>query len=252
LDNSLRPHLQTIPRLPRYFHLPLSQSPSLTPLPVIYATPSLSHSYTYASLRQTTISFGTGLRQHFSFKKNDVLALFAQNCIDTPAVTWGAHFAGGIVSPANPAYTVRELAHHLRDSGARILVAQKHLLKPALAAAKEAGIEKGNVILISEEREGGIRHFKDVLVEGGKEGDRESIDAKRDLAYLVYSSGTTGLPKGVMLSHENAVSDLFMLNSAEGQILRWDRDRVLSVLPYYHIYGSSSLSCGIFKKQAVN
>ena len=157
-------------------------------------------------------------------------------------MTWGAHFAGGIVSPANPAYTVRELVHHLRDSGAKILVTQKRLLEPALAAAKEAGIAKGNVILIGEERESGIRHFRDVLVEGGKEGDREKIDAKRNLAYLVYSSGTTGLPKGVMLSHENAVSDLYLLNSAEGQILKWDRDRVLSVLPYYHIYGLSPSS----------
>lgn len=204
---------------------------------MIYATPTLNHNYTFASLRQTTISFGIGLRKHFNFKKNDVLAVFAQNCIDTPAVTWGAHFAGGIVSPANPAYTVRELAHHLRDSGARILVTQKHLLTRALEAATEAGIEKQNVILVGEERDGGVRHFRDVLVEGGIDRDKENVDAMRDLAYLVYSSGTTGLPKGVMLTHSNAVSDLHMLHSSEGELLKWNSDKILSVLPFYHIYG---------------
>jgi 4-coumarate--CoA ligase len=154
-------------------------------------------------------------------------------------VTWGAHFAGGIVSPANPAYTVRELAHNSRDSGARILVTQKHLLKPALEAATEAGIEKSNVILIGEERGGGVRHFRDILVDGGNAGDREKVDALKDLAYLVYSSGTTGRPKGVMLTHSNAVSDLHMLHSSEGELLKWDKDKILSVLPYYHIYDLS-------------
>jgi 4-coumarate--CoA ligase len=210
---------------------------------VIYQCPVTGRNYTYASLKKATIQFGLGLRAHFDWKLNDVLAIFCQNCIDTPAVTWGAHWAGGIVSPANPAYTVRELAHHLRDSGSRVLVTQKHLLGVALKAAAEVGIERERVLLIGDEREEGFRHFEDVLVKGenGKEKgeERTRINCEKDLSFLVYSSGTTGLPKGVMLTHLNVVSDLFMVNSSEGTLLRWDRDKILSVLPYYHIYGSS-------------
>jgi 4-coumarate--CoA ligase len=170
-----------------------------------------------------------------------VLALFAQNCIDTPAITWGVHWAGGIVSPANPAYTVRELVHHLKDSGARALFTQKSLLTVAVEAAAEAGIKKECVFLIGDEEERGLGYWREFLVggeDGGKEG-KADIDAEKDLAFRVYSSGTTGLPKGVMLSHYNVVSDMYMVHSSESTFLHWKKDSLLSVLPFYHIYGMS-------------
>lgn len=194
-------------------------------------------SYTWAHLRLTTEKLGSGLQKNLGWKQGDVLALFSHNCIDTPAVIWGCHWAGGIVSPANPAYTVRELAHHLKDSGAKALFTQKSLLENALKAAAEAGIPRERVVLIGEEKEvKGMKHFTQLLDEEPR-GSRTKVDAE-DLAYLVYSSGTTGLPKGVMLTHLNAVSNLFMVNSSEGSIFKWNEDKILSVLPFYHIYGS--------------
>lgn len=147
------------------------------------------------------------------------------------------------MSPANPAYTARELVHHLKDSGARALFTQKNLLSVAMKAAEEAGIKKECVVLIGDEEERGLGYWREFLVdvdggEGGREG-KEEIDAEKDLAFLVYSSGTTGLPKGVMLSHYNVVSDMYMVHSSESTFLHWKEDILLSVLPYFHIYGMS-------------
>jgi len=207
---------------------------------VIYQDPATGRNYDYARLRRTTEQFGSGLRTHLAWKKGDVLALFSQNCIDTPAVTWGCHWAGGIVSPANPGYTARELGHHLKDSGAKALFTQKALLSTAIKAATEAGISKDQIFLIGDEKDDGFTHFTQLLDETPK-GKRAEIDPDEDLSFLVYSSGTTGLPKGVMLTHMNVVSNLFMLNSSEGSILKWDHDKILAVLPYYHIYGLQTL-----------
>jgi acyl-CoA synthetase (AMP-forming)/AMP-acid ligase II len=251
LDRPLRPQRKALPRFPRYVNLlpfppthPLN-SPKSNHNPVIYKNPYTSRHYTYSTLKRTTQSFGSGLRSKWSWSKGDVLAIFSPNCIDTPAITWGCHWAGGVVSPANPAYNVRELAHHLRDSGTKALFTQKHLLVVAVKACAEVGIGRERIILIGDEKDtsGEFMHFEELL-ENKVEGERENLDPETDLAFLVYSSGTTGLPKGVMLSHRNVVSDLFMVDSNEGAILNWRDDRVLSVLPYYHIYGMCSFLDG--------
>jgi len=93
------------------------------------------------------------LKSVFEWKKGDVLALYTPNCIDTPAVTWGCHWAGGILSPANPGYTVDELAFQLKDSAAKALITQKAFIKTALAACKKVGIEENRIILMGDERD---------------------------------------------------------------------------------------------------
>jgi 4-coumarate--CoA ligase len=144
-----------------------------------------------------------------------------------------------VLSPANPAYTADELAIHLKDCEAKVLVTQKSGLKVALKAAEKAGLSKENIILIGDDREKGFRHFKDLKGRDGN-GERTKLSSE-DLAFLVYSSGTTGHPKGVMLSHGNIVADLTMLRTVEGKNLKSGKDKILSVLPFYHIYGKPFL-----------
>ena len=76
---------------------------------MVYVDPATNRSYTYAQVKSTATEFGKGLKGLWDWQKGDVLALYTPNCIDTPAITWGTHWAGGIVSPANPGYTVDAL-----------------------------------------------------------------------------------------------------------------------------------------------
>lgn len=210
---------------------------ALTICTVIYSSADDESHYTYADVRRTAKEFGIGIASQWSWKKGNVLTVFANNCVDTPAVIWGCHWAGGVVSPANPAYTAKELALQLKESGAKALATQAHLLPVALDAASMAKLPTTRIILLGQGRDQSrrIQHFTELL--GEDDGRRRiQMDPQKDLAFLVYSSGTTGLPKGVMLSHSNSVSNCVMLSSVEGIELS-QNDKILSILPYYHIYG---------------
>ncbi|KAL9612657.1 MAG: hypothetical protein Q9204_008945, partial [Flavoplaca sp. TL-2023a] len=131
---------------------------------VIFLDPETRRSYTYAQVKNTAIEFGKGLKSVWEWQKGHVLALFTPNSIDTPSVLWGCHWAGGIVSPANPAYTVDELAFQLKDSGAKALVTQRALLPTATKAAKQVGIPEDRIILLGDERDESMRfkHFQSI------------------------------------------------------------------------------------------
>lgn len=179
-----------------------------------------------------------------------MLALYTPNCIDTPAVTWGTHWAGGVVSPANPGYTVDELAYQLKDSGAKALLTQLAQLEQAKAAAKKVGIPEDRIALVGDEKDpaGRTKHFSSVRnISGTQRYRRAKVNPDKDLAFLVYSSGTTGLPKGVMLSHRNIVANVMQISAGE-EPLKWqaaegrpDGDAILAFLPFFHIYGLTCL-----------
>ncbi|PMD52282.1 acetyl-CoA synthetase-like protein [Hyaloscypha bicolor E] len=217
---------------------------------VIYVDADTNRSYTYAQVRSTALDFGTGLKSVWEWKKGDVLAIYSPNCIDTPAIIWGTQWAGGILSPANPGYTADELAFQLKDSGAKGLVTQKPFLKSAIEACKKVGIDEDRIILMGDERDETMKfkHFSHVRNLAGTSRYRKTkINPSRDLAFLVYSSGTTGHPKGVMLSHTNIVSNVSMLVTGEGKNLSWkgginnEGDKLLAFLPFFHIYGLTCL-----------
>lgn len=177
----------------------------------------------------------------WDWQKGDVIGLFTPNSIDVPAVIWGTQWAGGIPSPVNPGYTAAELAFQLKDSGAKALVTQKQCLEEACEAAKIVGIPEDRIILLGDQRDEQMRfkHFTNIRnISGVATYRRTKLDPERDLAFLVYSSGTTGHPKGVMLSHRNIVANTLMLTVGEDGNISWKNDRLVSFLPFYHIYGT--------------
>ncbi|KAH7136888.1 hypothetical protein B0J13DRAFT_625510 [Dactylonectria estremocensis] len=214
---------------------------------VILRDAETKRSYTFGQAKKSAVNFGKTLKSVWQWQKGDVLATFTPNCIDVPSLIWGTHWAGGIVSPVNPAYTTKELAFQLQDSKAKVLVTQLAFLEVALAAAKIAGIPKERIVLVGDAKDEtkNIMHFKELwLIQGDSRHKRTPITNPRtDLAFLAYSSGTTGLPKGVMLSHTNIVSNILMIHSVEGPNMTWNGgadktgDRMLAFLPFYHIYG---------------
>lgn len=183
-----------------------------------------------------------------------MLALCASNNIDTPVVTFGTLWAGGVLSPANAAYTVAELAHQLRDSGARLIATQLEYLDKVKAACSEVGLAHDQIILLGDKRDpnGLIKHWTSVRNTSGNSRYRQAkVSPRTDVAFLVYSSGTTGIPKGVRLSHYNLTSNVIQVQWSEQFNLTWDGsktssdiplpkghgDRILACLPFFHIYG---------------
>lgn len=158
--------------------------------------PYTSRSYTFAQTRDTALAFGAGIRSNWDWRKNEVLLLFTPNCIDTPAIMWGCHWAGGIVSPANPGYTVDELAFQLTDSGASAIVTQMPFLETAVKAAKQVGIPEDRIILMGDAKDPShkFKHFTQIRNMNGTNRYRKvKRNGLKDLAYLPYSSGTTGV-----------------------------------------------------------
>ncbi|KAI6536220.1 hypothetical protein MCOR10_001992 [Pyricularia oryzae] len=207
----------------------------------------------WGGLRSASIEFGKGLKALWGWRRGEVMAFFAPNGIDTPVVTMGLLWAGGVASPANPLYTADELAFQLRDSGARALVTQVQHLDVAVRAAAAAGIADDRIILVGAHMSDGaggsrFKHYSSIRSTFYCSKYAQTlVEPRKDLAFLVYSSGTTGLPKGVCLSHYNMVANLMQVAQTEGHYLQpvggldGQGDRMLGVTPFFHVYGL--LSC---------
>jgi acyl-CoA synthetase (AMP-forming)/AMP-acid ligase II len=167
-------------------------------------------------------------------RKGDVVAVFSPNTIWYPVVFHGIAAAGCVVSPVNALYTPEEIAFQLRDSGARMLITVSPFLDRALAAVQKSPVDEV-VVLDGAEGHASLRD----LLGSDAPSVHVGIDPATDLVTLPYSSGTTGLPKGVMLTHRNLVANvaqcrpLFDLHEGD--------ERVIAVLPFFHIYGLTVL-----------
>jgi acyl-CoA synthetase (AMP-forming)/AMP-acid ligase II len=181
---------------------------------------------TYGELAETVRGVAAGLAAR-GFGRGDVLGVYMPNLPAYAVAFHGAAAAGGASTTVNPLYTAGELANQLEDCAARLLVTVPPFLAAAHEAAAVAGVEE--VFVVGEAA--GASPFTELLAEPS---EAAAIDPANDLAVLPYSSGTTGLPKGVMLTHRNLVANLCQVQAA---FPIGDRDVLIGCLPFFHIYG---------------
>ncbi|MGZ5342152.1 MAG: AMP-binding protein [Solirubrobacterales bacterium] len=182
----------------------------------------------YGELERSVRALAAGLAAR-GFAKGDVLGVLMPNLPEYAMVFHGAASAGGMCTTMNPLFTANEVAHQLENSGARMLVTVPPFLEAAKGAVERVGLDE--VIVVGEAE--GATPISELL--GDPEAAPElDIDPDSDLAVLPYSSGTTGLPKGVMLSHANLVSNL---NQVQEVVPITSDDVLIGCLPFFHIFG---------------
>src|SRR5262249_15425236 len=179
----------------------LRQASRLGDKPALIDGPS-GRTISYRQLADSVKKVAAGLAKR-GFKKGDVFAIYSPNVPEYAVIFLAVASVGGINTTANPLYTVDELAKQLADSRARFLVTVAPFLDKAQEAAKKsAGVEPS----VSATAEGATPCAD--LLRGEGEPPAVRIDPREDLVALPYSSGTTGMPKGVMLTHRNLVANL--------------------------------------------
>jgi len=183
---------------------------------------------TYAQLAGGVRRAAAGLAAR-GLAKGDVVGIFAPNVPEWAVVFHGVITAGGVNTTINSLATEEDVANQLHDSGARFLVTAPPFLDRALPAAQKVGVEE--VFVLGEAE--GATPFSELLRTDAEPPDVR-IDPAEDLAALPYSSGTTGLPKGVMLTHHNLVANL--CQTVVLQHVRED-EALIGVLPLFHSYG---------------
>jgi long-chain acyl-CoA synthetase len=183
---------------------------------------------TYGEFRDAAQRVAGSLRAR-GVSPGDRVGLVLPNVVSFPVVFYGALLAGAAVVPMNPLLKAREVEYYLRDSGARVLVALASSAEPTVEAAGIVGVEAVTVSAGSPEE----------LMDAAPL--TEAVErADDDLAVILYTSGTTGQPKGAELTHANLAGNA--RTTAETLLESSDEDVIMGCLPLFHVFG---LTCGL-------
>ena len=202
--------------------------------PALIDGPS-GRSYTYAQLAMMISSFAGGLAAR-GLGPGDTIAIMAPNLPEYAVAFHGAAVAGVGISTINPTYTAEEVRFQLRDSGAKLLITIGMFVDTAMEAVQ--GTDVTDIYVIGDAPDG----TQPVTALLGEPMGQVAVDLADHVVVLPYSSGTTGLPKGVMLTHRNLVANLCQI---EGGLSVEDGEIALAVLPFFHIYGMQVLMNGL-------
>ena len=186
--------------------------------------------YTFSQLHEAVRRLAGGLQSH-GVGPGTTVAILAPNVPEYAIVFHAVALAGATVTTINPTYTAEEVQFQLRDAGASWLVTIPMFLATARSAAAGTGVDE---IVVAPQAEGATP----LASLFGEPIDQVAVDYADHVVVLPYSSGTTGLPKGVMLTHRNLVANIAQM---EHTFIPTDGEVALAVLPFFHIYGMQVL-----------
>jgi len=223
----------------------------------------LGRSMTYKELLRQCRKVANALKA-LPLAKGDRVAIMLPNCPQAVISYYGALMAGATVVQTNPTYTERELHRQLADSGAAVLIVLDLLLPRALKARVDTALRSVIVTSLAdglpfpknllypikrrreypnlkiEDKADGVVRWSSFLSRGQAADLCEEVDADEDLAMIQYTGGTTGKPKGVMLTHANLLANTHQVN-AWCYRLEAGKERYLAALPLFHVFGLTVL-----------
>lgn len=223
----------------------------------------LGKNISYKEFRESSLKFANYLRS-IGIEKGDRVAIMLPNCPQNAIAYFGILYCGAIIVQTNPLYTERELKYQMVNSSAKAIIALDLLYPRVTNVVKETSLEhviitgikdylpfpksliypyiqrKENGISIKVEHRGMNHLFTEAMKIAKSDPIRLEFDFEEDIALLQYTGGTTGPPKGVMLTHKNLISNTAMCNAwlykcEEG------KETVMGMLPFFHVYGMTTV-----------
>ncbi|XXG58285.1 hypothetical protein AAC387_Pa04g0634 [Persea americana] len=199
------------------------------------------HIFTYADVELTSRKVAAGLH-HVGVDKGDVIMLLLPNSPEFVFAFLGASYRGATTTTANPFYTPQEVSKQAKACKARVIITQSQYVDKVRELMQESDVK----VVCTDKAVEGCMHFSE-LAEADETELPEVDISPDDVVALPYSSGTTGLPKGVMLTHKGLITSVAQQVDGDNPNLYFMKeDVVLCVLPLFHIFSLNSvLLCGL-------
>ncbi|XP_028160247.1 4-coumarate--CoA ligase 1-like isoform X2 [Ostrinia furnacalis] len=204
---------------------------------------------TYNQLLQEIVNFGTGLKK-LGVKRGDVVALCSENKMEYISAALAVVCCGATITPLNIHYTKDEMIHVLNISRPNIMISSEAAMKLNYSTIKVLPFIKTIIQLDGAPAAAGVVPYSRVLVAADARAfQAEEVQGWTDTAYILYSSGTTGLPKGVMLTHLNILYSAANFVDTKNAV---EDVTFLTIVPWYHAYGlMSTINYLITKRRLV-
>ncbi|KIL44640.1 long-chain-fatty-acid--CoA ligase [Jeotgalibacillus soli] len=219
--------------------------------------------FSYKEVNESSLKMAKYL-QDIGVEKGDRVAIMLPNTPASVIAYYGILFAGGVVVQTNPLYTEREIEYQMKDSGAKVIITLDILFPRVSKVFKNTSLEhmiitgikdflpfpknfiypfiqkKQYGITVKVEHSGSNHLLTEILKISSPTPKEQSFNFEEDIAIIQYTGGTTGFPKGVMLTHKNLIAnasmcDAWLYKNKKGE------ESILGILPFFHVYGMTTV-----------